>query len=519
LSQQKCRSMIRRFNKILFLIFCFKVLGTLGQEEAEEEYIYDEDDSIESKGTRIVGASLGDTKEVPFLVGYNIEGIRHISTCTGSLITRQFVLSAAHCLDNIVTTELLSKCVQMTKRGKSLLTPSRPSHRLTCERYVDGSTKINLLHPKGAAYVGVNNISQFNPYGQGEMIQIDYVAYHAKSYKGGGNYGSYGGYDIALLHLERPVSKKFEPACLPGPNFKDNGIGSGYNSSTTIRIAGYGKYFRKNCMTDDYGPSKHHYCAGKCKTTIPPINKECRAFFNNPRTPKKVPDGDTDLIILKKTKAVHCYNNVSALHDSHGWCRIDRDASRIGSIRDLKPETQSWGFCSRDCYLNKGLASAANFLRKKYNVDILDDRLCQRYLKTSFWDGPVKVYPKILCIGNLKKLKYSVWIKNGANNYKQIPRGSYRHKLELLKGSNIYVHAAGTCNGDSGGPVFIKNQFDNKYVVLGTVSGGRGLGDCGGMNNPSHYVRVSAFRRWFQIILGKEMKEVCFSDGKRAKYL
>jgi len=510
--------MIRHYNKIVFLVLFFKLLGILGQKETEDEYIYDDDESIEiSKGTRIVGANLGHTSEVPFLVGYNVDGLKyHFSDCTGSLITRQFVISAAHCVLNILRRELLRKCVKMTKRGKSFVDPYRPSYRVTCERYVDGSTKINLLHPKGAAYVGVNNIAQFNPYGQGEMIQIDYVVRHAKSYRGGGSYGSYGGYDIALIHLERPVSKKFEPACLPGPNLKDNGIGSGYDSSTTISLAGYGLYFRKNCMTDDYGPSKHHYCAGKCKTTIPPINKECRAFFNNPRTPKKVPDGDTDLIILKRSKAVYCSNNVSALHDSHGWCRIDADASRINSIRDLTPETQSWGFCSRDCYINK---NQGNFiLRKKDNVDILNDRLCQRFLKGSL-DGPVKVYPKILCIGGLKKFKYSVWMKNSANSYKQFPQSSYHHKLELLKGSNIYVHSVGTCNGDSGGPVFIKNQFDNKYVVLGTVSGGRGLGDCGGMNNPSHYVRVSAFRRWFQIILGKEMKEVCFSDGKRAKYL
>ena len=69
-------------------------------------------------------------------------------------------------------------------------------------------------------------------------------------------------------------------------------------------------------------------------------------------------------------------------------------------------------------------------------MDILHDRLCQRYLKASLTYGPVEVYPKILCIGALKKLKYSVWVK-GANSYKQIPQAGYPHKLELLKGNFI----------------------------------------------------------------------------------
>ena len=61
--------------------------------------------------------------------------------------------------------------------------------------------------------------------------------------------------------------------------------------------------------------------------------------------------------------------------------------------------------------------------------------------------------------------------------------------------------------GDSGGPSFVE-ESKGRYVVtgarfnknpsfVGIVSGGRGtLGECGGINNPIHYVRVKRFTRW-----------------------
>ena len=53
-----------------------------------------------------------------------------------------------------------------------------------------------------------------------------------------------------------------------------------------------------------------------------------------------------------------------------------------------------------------------------------------------------------------------------------------------------YVTSAGTCNGDSGGPLYLEPKEDY-FVVTGVVSGGRGnLGACGGINNPVHYTRL-----------------------------
>ena len=61
-----------------------------------------------------------------------------------------------------------------------------------------------------------------------------------------------------------------------------------------------------------------------------------------------------------------------------------------------------------------------------------------------------------------------------------------------------YVTSAGTCSGDSGGPLYVETR-PGEYVVTGLVSGGRGnLGKCGGINNPVHYVR---FYKYYYFIL------------------
>jgi len=57
------------------------------------------------------------------------------------------------------------------------------------------------------------------------------------------------------------------------------------------------------------------------------------------------------------------------------------------------------------------------------------------------------------------------------------------------------------------------------YIVLGVVSGGRGkLGNCGGINNPVHYVRVKKFTEWIIMLVGNQSSEVCW-DQKFTKMI
>jgi hypothetical protein len=40
--------------------------------------------------------------------------------------------------------------------------------------------------------------------------------------QGGGNYGTYGGHDITLVNIDKPVPPEFgRPACLPTKKFED----------------------------------------------------------------------------------------------------------------------------------------------------------------------------------------------------------------------------------------------------------------------------------------------------------
>ena len=81
-----------------------------------------------------------------------------------------------------------------------------------------------------------------------------------------------------------------------------------------------------------------------------------------------------------------------------------------------------------------------------------------------------------------------------------------------LDGDQSYVISAGTCKGDSGGPVFVRSKFaaycavflfllkkyyfqgksnPERFVLLGIASGGRSyVKECGGVNNPTIYVRM-----------------------------
>ena len=50
-------------------------------------------------------------------------------------------------------------------------------------------------------------------------------------------------------------------------------------------------------------------------------------------------------------------------------------------------------------------------------------------------------------------------------------------------------------------------RFNKNSSFVGIVSGGRGvLGECGGINNPIHYVRVKRFTRWIVANLGHEAR-------------
>ena len=61
----------------------------------------------------------------------------------------------------------------------------------------------------------------------------------------------------------------------------------------------------------------------------------------------------------------------------------------------------------------------------------------------------------------------------------------------------------GLCLGDSGGPLFKTYQLEDNSrmsVLIGIVSRGTGSrGNCGGLDNSTHYVRIKKFLDWILV--------------------
>jgi len=486
-----------------------------------------EDEAADSDtGQRLVGASRASTgMNYPFVVGYNLFSQNgengdpiDYTACTGSLITPYWFISAAHCISGMVIAfEEQKDCIKSTKQEKEYTRENGVS--LFCTEIQDGNVKIKITNTEGFAYFGVVDVNNPEEVAKGDKIEIDYMVWNSESYRGGGNYGEHGGYDLALFRMKRPAPSKYSPACLPGQDYVDNAIGGAYRSKQSADLAGFGAYHRKDkgkskCETDGYGKSKYHYCAKEgntgCKTDQnPPQSSVCERFFADTSTPNKVPDDESETIIISGRREYFCYHNRSPKTKSNGWCEVKTDASQMQ--RKHRLETTSWGFCSKDCYLDDSEESSV--LRYVQGIDILNENLCQEYLKSTIRRN-VEIDPRILCIGYKKTLKYSMW-QELTSGFEQIKPGKdFQHPMALKEGENFYIHSAGTCKGDSGGPVFTKDIETGRYVVLGAVSGGRGvLKACGGINNPTHYTRLKHFGLWIKLILGEESQELCSLGG------
>ena len=162
-----------------------------------------------------------------------------------------------------------------------------------------------------------------------------------------------------------------------------SGLGDIYGKKGAT-IAGYGKFTRSPCMTDKYGDYKFHYCSEESKcdnrysfkflifsffckilkcykikhislnilSTSPPSLPACKKFFDHKDTPNSIPSDVTDVIVSDEDGDHYCYREMSPQNGSWGWCYIDWDAT---DMRLLPQSAESWGFCSKDCFLhNKG---------------------------------------------------------------------------------------------------------------------------------------------------------------------
>jgi len=515
----------------IFVAYSSFVLKTCATSEDPDEYQYgDEDADLEKivknddDGSRLVGARAAKHEEdAPFLVALNIHG-QTFSSCTGSLITPTFLITAAHCTDYIPKSGRLEKnkqCVEKTAAGGKfhigsftlqcrIVTTFERKHK---QRIRIQNLEIVSLNPIGKAWMGVNDMNNWTDVDNGRLSNIKRTIMPEHAYQGGNDYGHYGGYDIAIMELERPLYND-RRACLPSPSFND------YADS---KLAGYGKYFRQSggrdvCQTNQYGPMKYHYCKSKCSTkNPPPTSRTCRSFFKD----HKVPEGKEEVMIMKgRRPPKFCFRNENKEKKSHGWCYTRGDYYHTDKNRN-PGEDMDWGFCSKDCFLDKQIAMAG-VLRIVDDAKILPKELCKQFLEKSFPFGGVSHRPKILCVGKIHHWSTDVWGMKG-NKFNKITGNTEHYVKRYHYGEHLgfsgYVASAGTCSGDSGGPVYQvqKNRRTGraKYIVTGAVSGGRGkLGACGGINNPVHYTKIQAFVSWITQVVGfPQNKNLCWDDS------
>jgi len=495
-------------------------------EEDTYEYKDDTEDADDPKndgdGDRLVGGKLASTNDFPFMLGWNQYGSKKGLSCSGVLITPTYMLSAAHCNEILImhdidrAPEIREECVKKTAEGGAytITKERRGEFKIKC-RWLKGTKSADralelITDPTGYVYAGVDNIQEegYETEIRQNERKIKRHIRHPNSYRGGSKYGAFGGYDITMLELDAPMDGKFIGVCLPGPEFDD--IREGRDDSI---LSGYGLYYRDDgdiCQTNNYGPMKFHYCDQEkglgneaCKTEDPvPNDPICERFYKQ----HEMPEGVEEIKILTLSgKNIFCSARRNPEDVSFGWCYTK---GNYYESNNPKEGQNGWGFCSRDCFLKKvGKGPRKGAIRKRENVQILPDGPCQKFLNESL-SPETEVRPEIICISEIHDWREEFW-KETKNGFEKGPQEDTPERY----GMTSYVASPGTCKGDSGGPVFVKDG--NNFVVTGLVSGGRGpLGFCGGINNPVHYARVKMFSNWILSHLdGKNARQVCWDSG------
>ena len=157
-------------------------------------------------------------------------------------------------------------------------------------------------------------------------------------------------------------------------------------------------------------------------------------------------------------------------------------------------------------------------------VQVLGERDCEERLNLTLRINFKGYLPRILCVVDRYDWNIDIWSTDGRGGYWRVEDPAeynlylQRHHYGAKYSPGGYMASPGTCMGDSGGPLYIKTgpgryvltgKFDGFHydfllsgshiesfcwprsdeVVQGIVSGGRVMGDCGGINNPVHYTR------------------------------
>jgi len=455
----------------------------------------------------------------PFMTVFNFHPSTSVK-CSSSIISEFWIISAAHCI--------VSKSHIMD--GSCLTNYAKAKFKTVCEKQKNGDMKLMFPEQEESTpevFIDVDNLSEdFRD--KSKKYLVDFIISHKDGYKGG-MYGAYGGYDVILVKLRKPVSKDVR-ACLPGPS----------HEISSPMIGGYGRYRRVPCEVSDLGPEVFQYCKvqpeclrdskiykdAKCAVLFDHKGKEHKGCIKDHDTPsasdpecnsfrQKTDITDKSMqrdeinefvIVDSKQKLISkCYRTSPG---QYGWCGVTKhtiNGKTISDRPDLEVENvEGWGVCSDTCEDTEN-AHITGTARLK-PVEIIDQAYCDEKLNTiRQGKEPFEVPPQVYCVAYNETYKTKFYQKSESGDYKELSdeEGAPLHMSLLGREHSWYIRATGSCKGDSGGPLY--EEKDDQYILLGSTSRGTGgLANCGGIDNPTHYVRMKDLLPWIKSYVGEE---------------
>jgi len=540
------------------------------QETKFQDYIYQDSSEFEVdsvKGQRLIGAKASQANEFPFVGAYfwYKDGQEEEDPlCTSSLISESFAVISAHCFFD--QTAVSNNCTGSFRASKN--NSEFKDVLVICEPLESGDLKMKIDQDRGwqwyLLFDSLDSKMRNGKHVEGKKHEIDYIIRHKNSYD---NKLEPFGYDIALIKLMQGLKNK--PTCLPGLMFQDTLfkttlVGYGNYQRNLCLTNSQGPMKSHYCKTEPSCDKKNNMdkCQIQFQTHLKDLRLGCSPYAS-PASFSRICHFalKTGAIFSPNVDEIHlfqfsntsnnsvggngrfletCYRNESL----NGWCRTDGNYYDIDNLTTGETEIPlrsdyGWGFCSSDCNGTSSNDEKSGMQRTFDDADALPEAVCQKFLnyyqqKKNFNAGNIHpINSSALCIGQILPLRYKAYYTMSdpesidpkwkpldkeffVPNWRIID-DIYRRQNIDVEGNGYYISSHGSCKGDSGGPSLLKGDFNGEEVFVLTGITSKGAidifeGTCGGVNNPTYYLRVRGLiQKWLMDRINGTEK-VCVAD-------